>query len=119
VGRRKELPLLERVRIADIGAEGNALARVNNMVVFVPMLIPGDLVDIKVVKKRRKYIEGKVVKIHEYSADRIIPRCQHFGICGGCRWQHLPYDLQLRYKEKQVSDNLLRIGKIDLPGLIR
>jgi 23S rRNA (uracil1939-C5)-methyltransferase len=114
VGRRKELPLLEKVRITDIGAEGNALARVDNLVVFVPMLIPGDVVDIKVIKKRKRYLEGRVLKFHEYSADRIEPRCIHFGVCGGCKWQHLPYHLQLKYKEKQVSDNLIRIGKVDL-----
>jgi 23S rRNA (uracil1939-C5)-methyltransferase len=117
VGRRKELPFLEKVRITDIGAEGNALARVENLVVFVPMLIPGDVVDIKVVKKRKKYLEGRVVKFHEYSSDRIDPRCIHFGVCGGCKWQHLPYNLQLRYKEKQVRDNLTRIGKVDLPEI--
>jgi 23S rRNA (uracil1939-C5)-methyltransferase len=117
VGRRKELPLLEKVRITDIGAEGNALARVDNLVVFVPMLIPGDIVDIKVIKKRKKYLEGRVVKFHEYSPDRIEPRCIHFGVCGGCKWQHLPYNLQLKYKEKQVRDNLTRIGKIDLPEI--
>jgi 23S rRNA (uracil1939-C5)-methyltransferase len=115
VGRSKDLPLLEKVRITDIGAEGNALARVENLVVFVPMLIPGDVVDIRVIKKRKKYLEGRVVKFHEYSADRIAPLCRHFGVCGGCKWQHLPYHLQLRYKEKQVRDNLTRIGKIDLP----
>ncbi|HEY5469843.1 MAG TPA: 23S rRNA (uracil(1939)-C(5))-methyltransferase RlmD [Bacteroidales bacterium] len=113
MGRKKELPLLEKVRITDIGAEGNALARVDNLVVFVPMLIPGDVVDIKVIKKRKKYLEGIVLKFHEYSADRIEPRCIHFGVCGGCKWQHLPYNLQLKYKEKQVRDNLTRIGKID------
>jgi 23S rRNA (uracil1939-C5)-methyltransferase len=117
VGRRKELPLLEKVRITDIGAEGNALARVDNLVVFVPQLIPGDLVDIKVIKQRKKYLEGRVVKFHEYSPDRIEPRCIHFGICGGCKWQHLPYHLQLQYKEKQVMDNLTRIGKIELPEI--
>jgi len=117
VGRRKELPLLEKVRITDIGAEGNALARVDNLVVFVPMLIPGDIVDIKVIKKRKKYLEGRVVKFHEYSSDRIKPRCIHFGVCGGCKWQHLPYRLQLDYKEKQVRDNLTRIGKIELPEI--
>jgi 23S rRNA (uracil1939-C5)-methyltransferase len=117
VGRKKDLPLLERVKITDIGAEGNALARVENLVVFVPMLIPGDVVDIRVIKKRKKYLEGRVLKFHEYSSDRIEPRCSHFGICGGCKWQHLPYHLQLKYKEKQVRDNLMRIGKIDLPQI--
>jgi 23S rRNA (uracil1939-C5)-methyltransferase len=117
VGRRKELPLLEKVVITDIGAEGNAVARVDNLVVFVPMLIPGDVVDIKVIRKRKKYLEGIVLKFHEYSPDRIEPRCIHFGVCGGCKWQHLPYKLQLHYKEKQVKDNLTRIGKIDLPEI--
>jgi len=108
---------LEKVLITDIGAEGNALARVDNLVVFVPMLIPGDIVDIKVIRKRKKYLEGRVVKFHQYSPDRIEPRCIHFGICGGCKWQHLPYNLQLKYKEKQVRDNLIRIGKIDIPEI--
>jgi 23S rRNA (uracil1939-C5)-methyltransferase len=117
VGRKKELPLLEKVLITDIGAEGNALARVENQVVFVPMLIPGDIVDIKVRKKKKKYLEGSVVRFHEYSADRIKPVCRHFGICGGCRWQHLPYDLQLKYKEKQVKDSLTRIARVDLPEI--
>jgi 23S rRNA (uracil1939-C5)-methyltransferase len=118
VGRSKELPLLERVRITDIGAEGNAISRVDNLVVFVPMLIPGDLVDIRVIRKRKKYLEGRVVKFHEYSPDRIEPRCIHFGVCGGCKWQHLPYDLQLKFKEKQVRDNLIRIGKVDLKEIM-
>ena len=115
MGRRKDLPLLRNIRITDIAAEGNALARVENMVVFVPMLIPGDMVDIQVVRRRRKFFEGRVVKFHEYSSDRIEPLCSHFGICGGCKWQHLPYNLQLQYKEKQVRDNLTRIGKIEQP----
>jgi len=117
VGRRREMPLLEKVRITDIGAEGNALARVDNLVVFVPMLIPGDVVDVRVIKKRKKYLEGKVIRFYEYSPDRIIPRCSHFGVCGGCKWQHLPYNLQLKYKQKQVRDNLTRIGKIELPEI--
>ncbi len=117
MGRKKELPLLEKVKITDIGAEGNAVARVNNIVVFVPMLIPGDVVDIQVTRKRKKYMEGNVVRFHEYSPDRIKPRCYHFGVCGGCRWQHLPYDLQLFYKEKQVRDNLTRIGKAEIPEI--
>lgn len=115
MGRRNGLPFLEKVKITDIAAEGNALARVDNMVVFVPMLIPGDVVDIQVVRKRKKFLEGRVVRFHEYSSDRIEPRCSHFGVCGGCKWQHLPYYLQLHYKEKQVKDNLVRIGKIELP----
>jgi len=115
MGRRKEFPLLEKVRITDIGAEGNSLARVENQVIFVPMLVPGDVVDIRVIRKRKKYLEGSVVRFHEYSPDRIKPLCRHFGVCGGCKWQHLPYDLQLKFKEKQVEDNLKRIGKVSLP----
>lgn len=117
MGKRKDLSLLERVRITDIGAEGNAIARVDNMVVFVPMLIPGDVADIRIIKKRKKYLEGIPVKFHEYSKDRIKPVCLHFGICGGCKWQHLPYILQLQFKEKQVKDSLIRIGKTDLPEI--
>jgi 23S rRNA (uracil1939-C5)-methyltransferase len=115
VRKRKEQLLLEKVRITDIGSEGNAVARVDNQVVFVPMLIPGDVVDIRIVRRRKKYLEGIPVRFHEYSKDRIQPRCEHFGVCGGCRWQHLPYSMQLQYKEKQVIDNLKRIGKLDLP----
>ena len=115
MGRKKELPLLEKVKITDIGSEGNALARVDNMVVFVPMLVPGDVVDLKVIRKRKKFMEGMVIKFHEFSPDRIKPRCIHFGICGGCKWQHLPYPLQLKFKQKQIVDNLSRIGKVDLP----
>ncbi len=115
MGRRKDLPLLEKVKITDIGSEGNALARVDNLVVFVPMLVPGDVVDIRVIRKRRKFMEGRVIRFHEYSSDRIEPRCIHFGVCGGCKWQHLPYPLQLKFKQQQVIDNLNRIGKVALP----
>ncbi|MDX9930919.1 MAG: 23S rRNA (uracil(1939)-C(5))-methyltransferase RlmD [Bacteroidales bacterium] len=117
MGRRREIPILEKVRITAIGAEGNALARIDNQVVFVPMLVPGDVVDIRVRKKKRKYLEGTVVRFHEYSPDRIEPVCRHFGVCGGCKWQHLPYELQLRFKEQQVVDNLSRIGKVSLPAV--
>ena len=117
MGRKKEFPTIEKVTITDIGAEGNALARVDNMVVFVPALIPGDIVDVKIVGKRKNFCEGKAVKFHKYSPDRQQPECSHFGICGGCRWQHLPYNLQLVWKSKQVADSLTRIGKIDNPAL--
>jgi 23S rRNA (uracil1939-C5)-methyltransferase len=114
MGRKKELPLLEKVRISEIGAEGNALTRIENMVLFVPMLVPGDVADIQVIRKRKKFMEGRVVRMHEYSSDRIKPRCIHFGVCGGCKWQHLPYELQLKFKQKQVTDNITRIGKVQL-----
>jgi len=117
VRRRKDLPLLEKVKVTDIGYEGNSVARVNDLVVFVPGLIPGDIVDIQVVRKKRNYFEGKVVRFQDYSSDRIEPRCIHFGKCGGCKWQHLPYNLQLHFKEKQVKDILTRIGKVDIPHI--
>lgn len=115
MGRKKEILIIEKVRITDIGAEGNAIARIDNQVVFVPMLIPGDVVDIRVKKRKRKFLEGSVIRFHEYSPDRIKPKCFHFGVCGGCKWQHLPYNLQLAFKEKQVVDALTRIGKVALP----
>ncbi len=115
MGRKKSLPLLERVEITGIGAEGNAFARVDDMVVFVPGLIPGDIADLQVVRKRRRFMEARVVKFHEYSTLRTDPVCNHFGVCGGCRWQHLPYEEQLKFKAQQVTDNLTRIGKVDLP----
>jgi 23S rRNA (uracil1939-C5)-methyltransferase len=111
VGRRKTL-ILENVLIEDIGAEGKALARIDNMVVFVPMLIPGDVVDVRIVKKRKKYLEGQVINFKKYSDQRIAPVCEHFGVCGGCKWQHLPYPRQLDFKVKQVFDALSRIGKV-------
>ncbi|NLA48791.1 MAG: 23S rRNA (uracil(1939)-C(5))-methyltransferase RlmD [Bacteroidales bacterium] len=105
-------PMLNRILITDIGAEGNAIARVEGLVIFIPMLVPGDVVDIRITRKKRNYLEGRVIRFHEYSPDRIKPLCRHFGVCGGCKWQHLPYELQLKYKEKQVTDTLTRIGKV-------
>ena len=117
MGKKDKHPIIENVEITSIGAEGNAIARIDNEVIFVPMLIPGDVVDIRVKKKHRRYIEGTVVRFHKYSPDRIKPVCEHFGVCGGCKWQHLPYDLQLKYKEQQVVDALQRIAKVELPEI--
>lgn len=117
VARNKKKPFYEKVKIEDIGAEGKALARVGDVVVFTKLVIPGDVVDIQVTKKRKKFQEGFVTKIHEYSKDRVIEFCEHFGTCGGCKWQMLPYQKQLYYKEKQVGDQLKRIGKLDLPEI--
>lgn len=114
MGRRKK-PFFENVLIEDIGAEGNAIARLNNMVIFIPMAIPGDLTDIQIIRKRKKYMEGRIINIHKYSEKRVEPVCEHFYICGGCKWQHLSYSDQLYYKEKQLIDALKRIGKVDLP----
>jgi len=114
VGRKKKNPLLERLEIVDVAAEGKAIGKHDNMVVFVPWLAPGDIADVQVTRKRKKYMEGRATKIHEYSKDRIEPICSHFSICGGCKWQHLPYEKQLALKQKQVVDNLTRIGKVEL-----
>ena len=111
---KKALPLLEKVEIKDVATEGKAIARVNDLVVFVPWTAPGDIVDIQLTRKRSNYAEGKAVAFHQYSPVRSEPFCEHFGICGGCKWQHLPYEEQLRYKQKHVYDNLQRIGKIDI-----
>ena len=115
--KKKELPLLEQVTITDVAAEGKALARVNDMVVFVPYVVPGDVVDLQVKRKKHSYAEAVAVKFHEYSPLRSEPFCKHFGVCGGCKWQCLKYEEQLRYKQKQVTDNLVRIGKIELPEI--
>lgn len=112
VKNKKQLPLLEKVTITDVAAEGKAIAKVNDMVVFVPFAAPGDIVDIQLTRKKQSYAEGKVVFFHSYSEKRTTPVCEHFGICGGCKWQHLPYEEQIKHKQQQVTDNLTRIGKI-------
>lgn len=112
VARNKKKPFYENVKITDIGAEGNAVARVGEMVLFTKNVIPGDIVDLQVTKKRKRYQEAYVKEIKEYSKDRIDAFCEHFGVCGGCKWQMLPYDTQLFYKHKQVEDQLTRIGKL-------
>ena len=115
--KKKELPLLEKITIIDVAAEGKALAKVNDLVVFVPYVVPGDVVDLQVKRKKNHYAEAVAVKFHEYSPVRAVPFCQHYGICGGCKWQCLPYTEQIKYKQKQVTDNLTRIGKIELPEI--
>lgn len=116
--KKKQLPVLEAVTITDVAAEGKALARVEDMVVFVPFVAPGDVVDIQVTKKKHHYAEGYPIKFHSFSKEREEPFCEHFGICGGCKWQHLPYSSQLRHKQKQVVDSLERIGKIIIPPMV-
>ncbi len=115
--KKKELPLLEKITITDVAAEGKALAKVNDLVVFVPYVVPGDVVDLQVKRKKNHYAEAVAVKFHEYSPVRAVPFCQHYGVCGGCKWQCLPYAEQIKYKQKQVTDNLTRIGKIELPEI--
>lgn len=111
--KNKQLPLLEKVEIIDIAAEGKAIAKVDEKVVFVPFVAPGDIVDIQITRKKNKFAEGRAVFFHSYSEKRSEPFCEHFGVCGGCKWQHIPYAEQIRYKHKQVIDNLTRIGKIE------
>lgn len=116
MGRRKK-PLLEQVEITDAGSQGKAVGRANDKVVFVPLAMPGDVVDIQVTKKRKSYYEGRIVHYHKRSDRRVAPFCEHFGVCGGCKWQHMSYKDQLHFKQKQVVDNLERIGKIDTAKL--
>ena len=113
--KRKPLPLLENITIEAVAAEGKCITRVDDQVIFVPFCVPGDVVDLQVVKKKHKYCEAKVVRFIKKSDIRQEPMCEHFGICGGCKWQNLPYEEQIKAKQKQVEDQLTRIGKIELP----
>lgn len=115
--KKKELPLIENVEIVDIAAEGKAIAKIDDMVVFIPYVVPGDIIDLQITRKKNKYAEGRPVRFVSYSPNRTEAFCEHFGICGGCKWQILPYAEQLKYKQKQVTDNLVRIGKIELPEI--
>lgn len=115
--KRKELPLLKDVTITDVAAEGKSIARVNEMVVFIPFGAPGDVADIKIDRKKHSYAEGHIDKLTTPSSIRINPVCEHFEVCGGCRWQHLPYEFQLQCKQKQVKDALERIAKVELPEI--
>ncbi len=118
VGRKKnKLPLLENIKIENIAAEGKALARVNERVLFVPMAVPGDIVDVQISKKKNSFMEGYVKTYKELSSMRIKPKCKHFGTCGGCKWQMLPYKNQLEFKQQQVIDALQRIAKVELPEI--
>jgi 23S rRNA (uracil1939-C5)-methyltransferase len=115
---RKALPILENIRITGIAAEGKAIAKYNDWVIFVPFVVPGDVVDIQLTRRKNSYAEGKAIRFHEYAAERAEAFCEHYGICGGCKWQILPYSEQIRYKQQQVVDNLTRIGKIPLPEVM-
>ena len=113
--KKKELPVYREVEIQDVAAEGKDLVRIDDLVVFVPYVVPGDVVDLRVTRKKHHYAEAVCTYIHKKSERRAEPFCPHYGVCGGCKWQILPYEEQLRYKQKQVMDNLERIGKIPLP----
>ena len=112
---KKPLPLLEGVTIEAVAAEGKCLFHWGDLVVFVPWCVPGDVCDVQIHRKKHSFAEGEVVRFVEQSKVRAVPFCQHFGVCGGCKWQNLPYDEQLRFKQQQVFDQLTRIGKIELP----
>jgi 23S rRNA (uracil1939-C5)-methyltransferase len=114
--KKKQLPVFQEVTIIDVAAEGKAIAKVDGLTVFVPYAVPGDVADIRLTRKKNSYAEGKVVAFHAYSAERAEAFCAHFGVCGGCKWQILPYDKQLEYKQKQVMDSLVRIGKVSPPS---
>ena len=110
--------ILEDLLITDYAAEGKALARLDGKVIFISGAVPGDVADVMLVKNKKDWAEGRVLKIKEKSAVRVEPFCQHFGVCGGCKWQMLPYEKQLQYKQQEVEQNLRRIGKIDLPEIL-
>ena len=115
---KKPLPIFENITITDIAAEGKAIAKIDDIVVFVPFVVPGDIVDLQVTRKKSHFMEARAIAFHSFSENRVEAVCEHFGICGGCKWQILPYSEQIRYKQKQVLDNLTRIGKIELPEIL-
>ncbi len=108
---------MENVLITGVAAEGKALAKVDNLVVFVPFVVPGDVVDLQIKRKKHSYAEAVAVRIRTYSPVRAVPFCKHYGVCGGCKWQCLPYEAQLAYKQQQVVENLTRIGKVEFPSV--
>ncbi|MBR6371071.1 MAG: 23S rRNA (uracil(1939)-C(5))-methyltransferase RlmD [Bacteroidaceae bacterium] len=116
--KKREQPIVENVTITDVAAEGKSIARINDLVIFVPFVVPGDVVDLKILKRKHSYAEAVAVNIRRLSDVRAVPFCRHFGVCGGCKWQNLPYKEQLRYKQKQVFDHLTRIAKVELPEIL-
>ena len=129
MAKKKNLPIIENAEITGVAAEGKALVRIQpsaisgqpsegeGIVCFVPNCVPGDIVDLQVTKKKHSFMEAKVLRVVKPSAVRCAPVCKHFGVCGGCKWQILPYSEQLKYKQQQIVDNLTRIGKVELPEI--
>ena len=115
--RKNKYPLIEGLEITDIAAEGKSLGKYNDVVVFVPHTVPGDVVDVQINNKRRRFMEGYVVNYVRRSPLRVEPFCKHYGECGGCKWQALPYPMQLEYKQRQVEEQLRRLGKVELPEI--
>ncbi|MGM9747573.1 MAG: 23S rRNA (uracil(1939)-C(5))-methyltransferase RlmD [Candidatus Cryptobacteroides sp.] len=118
MGRKKQEIILENITVESVAAEGKALAHVDGTVLFIPFAVPGDIVDVKVTKKKKNYMEGYILRIVQPSEHRMEPFCSHFGICGGCKWQPLPYEMQLEAKRQQVYDQLVRIGHLDVPEVM-
>ena len=115
--KRREPEYLENVEIVDAGSEGMSVAKPEGRVIFIPFGVPGDVVDIEVFKKKKNYLEGRIINIKKPSEKRVTPACQHFGLCGGCKWQQMDYQWQIYYKQKQVKDNFDRIGKVEYPEI--
>ncbi|MFN5693416.1 MAG: class I SAM-dependent RNA methyltransferase, partial [Bacteroidota bacterium] len=109
----KEFRIFEKLTIESAGAEGHSIGRHDGQVIFVKYAAPGDVVDVQIVKKKKNFMEGKIIKFHEKSSLRVDPTCQYFGTCGGCKWQHLGYADQLAFKQQQVVDAMERIGKVE------
>ncbi|MBO5975189.1 MAG: 23S rRNA (uracil(1939)-C(5))-methyltransferase RlmD [Paludibacteraceae bacterium] len=117
MSKKKNLPLLENLLVTDVAAEGKAIIKTDDKVIFTQYAVPGDVVDLQITRKKNRYLEGRVVAFKQFSEKRTEAFCEHYGICGGRKWQILPYEEQLKYKQKQVVDNLVRIGKVDLPEI--
>jgi 23S rRNA (uracil1939-C5)-methyltransferase len=113
----KKKTVLQQVPVQDYAAEGKALSKIAGKVIFIEGAVPGDIVDVQLSKNKKEWAEGKAIHFHNLSADRVTPFCQHFGVCGGCKWQMLPYEKQLQYKQNEVEQNLRRIGKVHLPEI--
>ena len=118
MSKKNKKIILEDLIITDYAAEGKALARIDGKVIFISGAVPGDVADVLLVKNKKDWAEGRVLKIKSLSSERVTPFCKHFGICGGCKWQMLPYPKQLQYKQQEVEQNLRRIGKVDTPEIL-
>jgi 23S rRNA (uracil1939-C5)-methyltransferase len=118
VRKKNKKIILEDLLITDYAAEGKALAKLDGKVIFISGAVPGDVADVLLTKNKKDWAEGRVLNIKELSKERVEPFCKHFGICGGCKWQMLPYEKQLQYKQQEVEQNLRRIGKVDLPEIL-
>ena len=115
--KKKDIPVIENFEITGVAAEGKSLGRWNDLVVFVPYGAPGDVIDLKIDRKKHSYAEGHIERLVKPSELRVEPMCEHFGLCGGCKWQHLPYEYQLQCKQQQVVDAMERIAKVPIPAI--